>query len=130
MLAERNRVKLTDSDIEILDSAARKRVAPDLIDDGNIDGPWCREDWLRLAPKMPYIEQRVLDPTRAYSWLDDLKADAEYVLRFPKGTWSWWSFDDVDEVMRYAGQRADGSLEAMPSIELVCHEKVKFRVVE
>ena len=130
VLAERDRVKLSDSDIEILDAVTRKRVAPDLIDDGNIDGPWRREEFLRLDSEVPYIERRVLDPMRRYSGLEELRVGGVYVLRVLKGKWEWWSEDSVDEVMRYALQRGDGSLGAVPPIDLVCEEEVKFEVVE
>lgn len=38
-------------------------------------------------------------------------------------------FDDVDEVMQYAGERDSGALGKMPPIDLVCPDEKVFRVV-
>lgn len=130
VLAERHRVKATESDFEILEDSTGTRVAPDIIDDGDIEGPWQREDFLRLVPGVPYVEQRVLNPTIAYSGLEDLKVDTAYTMRMPRSNWPWWSFDDVDEVMRYASERGSMSLGYAPPIDLTCHDEAKFRVVE
>ena len=130
VLAERQRVKATESDVEILECSTGTRVAPDMIDDGDIEGPWQREDFLRLVPEVPYVERRVFDPTIAHSGLEDLKVDNEYLLRMPKSRWTWWSFDDVDEVMRYAGERDTGSLGTVSPIDLFCRDEVKFRAVQ
>lgn len=131
VLAERHRVRATNSDFEILDDSTNTRVAPDIVDDGDIEGPWQREDFLRLAPGIPYVEQRILDPSVAHSGLEDLKVDTDYRMRMPKSSWTWWSFDDVDEVMRYAGDRGDSmSLGYAWPIDLVCRDEAKFRAVE
>lgn len=78
---------------------------------------------------MPYVEQRVLNPTIAHSGLEDLEVDTDYTMRMLKSSWTWWSFDDVDEVMRYAGERGSMSLGYAPPIDLVCRDEAKFRVV-
>ena len=123
-------MRLSNSDIEILDAVTQQRVAPDLIDDGNMDGPWRRDEFLRLDPEVPCVERRVLDPTRRYSGLEELRVGSVYVLRVLKGGWDWWSEESVDEVMRHAGLRGDGSLGAVLPIDLVCGEDVRFEVVE
>lgn len=130
VLAERHHARAFNSDIEIIDNNTRKRVAPDLIDDGNIDGSWQPEDFLRLVPEVCYVEQRTLNPTRPYSGLESLELDAEYSLLLPPSRWTWWSFDDLDEVMSYAGERGSGALGQVPSIDLVCRDEKVFRVVK
>lgn len=132
VLAERHRARSVDSDIEIvLDEASRprRRVAPDLIDDGNIDGPWQPEDFLQLVPGVPYRERRVLDPiSKGHISLADLQVGTSYILRVLDERWDWWSFDPVEEVMRYAGERGSGSLGYAPAIQLTCSDEVKFFV--
>lgn len=129
-LAERDNVETLNKDVEILSSETRLPIDSDLIDDGNMGGPWRREDFLRMEPGVPYAESRALDPTQAYSGLENLKVGEEYILRMPDSQWSWWSEDSVDEVMRYAGDRDSGRLGHVPSIELVCQDEVKFRAVD
>lgn len=129
VLAERHRIKAEDNDFEIINSDTGKRVAPEMIDCGDIGGRWQREDFLRLDPGVPRVEQRTLNPLKPYSGLENLKLDAEYSFRLCPSRWVWWSFDDVDEVMRYAGERDTGALGEMPSIDLVCKSEKVFRVV-
>ena len=128
VLAERERVQSANSDIEILDACTRTRVAPDLIDEGNMDGPWQREEFLRLEGT--YKENRVLDPLKPYSGLEELKVGSQYVLRLSDGEFPWWSEDTLDEIMEYAGDRGDGSLGSAKSIKLVGGDEVMFDVVE
>lgn len=126
MLAERHRVRSVNSDIEIVldeTTSHQRRIAPDLIDDGNVDGPWQSEDFLQLVPGVPYRERRVLDPT-------DLEVGTSYILRLLDNCWVWWSFQTVEEVMRYAGERGSGSLGYASVVELTCSDEVKFCVVE
>jgi len=131
VLAERHRIKATESDFEILEDSISTRVAPDIIDDGDIEGPWQREDFLRLAPGVPCVEQRILNPTIAHSGLEDLEVDTDYTMRMPKSSWTWWSYDDVDEVMQYAGERGSSmSLGYAPPIDIVCYNEAKFHVVQ
>lgn len=73
VLAERDSLKTSNQDIEILFSETRTPVDSDLIDDGNTSGPWRREDFLCLEPEVPCVESRTLDPTKAYSGLEDLR---------------------------------------------------------
>ena len=87
LLAERGRVQGADSDIEILDATSGFRVGPELIDDGNMDGPWQREEFLRIDRK--YTEIRKLDATRKYCGLEELQVGREYILRHLGGEWSW-----------------------------------------
>ena len=129
VLAERDSAKAGNADMEILDSATKKRVAPDMIDAGNMDGPWLREEFLRLNPGEPYVEHRVFDPTDIYSGLEDLKPHTDYVLRMVDTEWGWWSFDDIDTVMEYAGERGSGRLGPAKAIHLICYEEAKFHVV-
>lgn len=128
VLAERERVQSGNSDIEILDAGTRTRVAPDLIDDGNMDGPWQREEFLRLEGT--YKEHRDLDPLKPYSGLEELKVGSQYVLRLLDGEFPWWSEDTVDKIMEYAGDRGDGSLGSAKSIKLAGGDEVTFTVVE
>lgn len=135
VLAERHHVRSMNSDIEIvLDETAsshQRRIAPDLIDDGNIDGPWYPEDFLQLVPGVPYRERRVLDPTaNIQNSLADLKIGISYILRVLDACWVWWSFDSVEEVMRYAGERGSGSLGYVPAVKLTSSDEVRFCVVE
>ncbi|CAF9918726.1 hypothetical protein IMSHALPRED_004389 [Imshaugia aleurites] len=129
-LAEREDIKTSNKDVEVLSSETRLPIDSDLIDDGNMSGPWRREDFLRMEPEVPYVESRVLDPTKAYSGFENLRVGEEYVLRMPNSQWPWWSEDSVDEVMSYAGDRDSGQLGHMPSIELICHDEVRFRAVK
>ena len=48
-------------------------IDSDLLDDGNMSVPWRHEDFLRFEPEVPYVESRVLDPTKAYSGLENVK---------------------------------------------------------
>ena len=128
VLAERDRTKACNTDVEILDRATRKRLAPDLID-SNDDGPWLREDFLRLEPGVPCVEHRTFDPVHRYSGFEDLEVNGEYVLRMVDSEWVWWSFDDIDTVVSYAGERGSGRLGPAQSIQLVCGEEARFRAV-
>ena len=124
VLAERNDVISMNSDIEIADKGTGKRVAPDMIDGGDIEGPWRQDDFLTLEPGREYIEKRFLLPENG---LDTLRSDSEYVLRFPENSWTWWTFDDLDEVMQYAGDRGSGLLGKALPINLSCDTEVSFR---
>lgn len=64
-------------------------MAPDMIEDGDIEGLWQPEDFLHLAPEVPHVEQRTLDPLRLYSGLESLELDAEYSLRLLSTHWVW-----------------------------------------
>ena len=127
VLAERDNVICINSDIEIVDSCTGTRVAPDLIDDGDIEGPWRQDDFLTLEPGREYIEKRLL---RLEDGLDSLKPDNGYDLRFPETSWTWWTFDSVDEVMRYAGDRGSGSLGKALPIIISCDNEVGFRTTD
>lgn len=128
VLAERDSAKAGNSDMAILDATTGKRVAPDLIDDGNKDGPWLRREFLRLEPGMPYVEDRVFDGSDRYSGLDDLEIDKEYLLRMAESQW-WWTYDGIDTVMGYAGDRGSGGLGPAENINVRCEKVVKFRTV-
>lgn len=127
VLAERDSVKACNTDLEILDSATRKRVAPDRIDAGNMDGPWLREEFLRLDPGEPHVEHRIFD--QLYSGIEELKPHTDYVLRIVDTEWGWWSFDDIDTVMGYAGERGAGRLGPAKVIHPICDEEATFRTL-
>ena len=128
MLAERGRVRGVDSDIEILDAISGLRVGPELIDDGNFDGPWEREEFLKID--RTYTETRKLDATHEYSGLQELQVGREYILRILGGEWSWWTEDTIDEVMTYAGERGSMGLGKTEAIKFASAGEEKFRVVE
>ena len=127
VLAEREYAISMKGDIEIIDKGTRKRVAPDLIDGGDIEGPWRQDDFLTLKPGREYVEERSLRPQEG---LDTMMPDSEYILRFPENSWTWWTFDGVDEVMQYAGDRGSGSLGKALPIDLICDNEVEFRTTE
>ena len=118
-----------NTEIEILNADTRKRVAPDLIDVNDDERPIVREDFLRLNRREPHVERRVLDPTKRYSGLEDLKVDTEYVLHLIDSH-MWWSYDTVDEVMKYAGERGLGGLRPTQPIDLVSCNEVGFRTIQ
>ena len=93
VLAERSRIIIANSDIEIVDAKTVKRVAPDLIDDGDMEGPWTRDDFLTLEPGIPYVEERVLE---SKDGLGDMQPETDYILRFPNNFRRWWIYDSVD----------------------------------
>jgi hypothetical protein len=131
VLAERKDVRAKDSDVEIGDPISGSRLGPEMIDDGNEDGPWSREDFLTIDGT--YTEHREIDAASPF-WEDlrALKIGEEYVLRYVGGTWPWWSEDTIDQVMMYAGSRGDLSLGLgmTESIELTSGGEHKFTVVE
>lgn len=127
VLAERDDGISMNNDIEIVDKGTGKRLAPDLIDGGDVEGPWRREDFLTLEPGRKYVERRFLRPEDG---LDTLRPDTDYVVRFPENSWTWWTFDGVDEVMQYAGERGSGSLGKALPIHLKCDTEVRFRTTE
>ena len=127
VLAERDDVICMNGDIEIVDKSTGNRVAPDLIDGGDIEGPWRQDEFLTLEPGREYVEKRSLRPQDG---LDTMRPDSEYVLRFPANSWTWWTFDGVDEVMQYAGDRGSGSLGKALPINLICDDEVEFRTTE
>lgn len=118
-----------NTEIEILDLATRKRITPDLIDVYDEDRPLMREDFLRLNPEEPHVERRVLDPTERYSGLEDLKVDTKYALRMTESPW-WWSYDSVDEVLKYAGDRGLGGLRPTRPIDLTSSNEVGFLTIQ
>ena len=118
-----------NTEIEILDVDTRKRVAPDLIDVNDDDRPIVREDFLRLYPGEPHVERRMLDPTKRYSGLEDLNVDADYVLHMIESRW-WWSYDTVDEIIEYAGERGLGGLRPTQPIDLISCNEVGFRTIQ
>ena len=127
--SERQDSKSIDTEIEILDIATRRRVAPDLIDVyEEEDRPLVREEFLRLNPREPHVERRVLDPTARYNGLEELKVDTEYVLHIIESQW-WWSYDGVDEVIGYAGERGVGGLRPTQPIDLKSCNELGFRTV-
>ena len=128
VLTERGRVRGSDSDLEILDAISGFCVGPERIDDGNIDGPWQREEFLRID--RTYTETRKLDATRKYYCLPELQVGKEYILRILGGEWSWWTEDTVDEVMTYAGERGSMGLGKTEAIKFASAGEEKFRVVE
>ena len=117
-----------NTEIEILNVDTRKRVAPDLIDVNDDERPIVREDFLRLNPGEPHIERRVLDPTKRYSGLENLKVDTEYVLHLIDSR-MWWSYDTVDEIMKYAGEKGLGGLRPTQPIDLISCNEVGFRTI-
>ena len=127
VLAQRQDAMATNSDIEIIDIESHKRVAPDLIDDGNNDGPWRREDFLVLNPGKGYVEERTL---RMRDGLENLQLGKEYVLRHVKSRWSWWSFDGVDKAVQLAKDGRLKLLSTTSSIDLECRDECKIQVVE
>lgn len=127
VLAQRANYITTKGDIELIDPATGRHVAPDLIDFRNDDGTWRREDFLVLTPTEPYVEERVLN---LKDGLDVLQPEKDYILRFPQAQWKWWSFDSIDEVMQQVEQRGATSLGDALEIDLVCHDEVKIRVLE
>ena len=124
VLAQRETVVAINSDIEIIDSTTKKRVAPDLID-VNIDGPWRREDFLILKPGEPHVEERSL---HFKDGLGDLQVNAEYSLCFPRSCWRWWGYDSVDQAAQWATEGKIRFLDYASAIELVSPDEVKFRV--
>ena len=118
-----------NTEIEILDITTKRRVAPDLVDVCDEDGPLMREDLLRLNPGEPHVERRSLDPTKRYSGLEDLKVDTDYVLHMIESRW-WWSYDSVDEVMKHAGEKGLGGLRPTQPIELISCNEVGFHTVQ
>lgn len=63
--------------------------------------------------------------------LGELRPGSEYILRFPNNDWRWWSFGSIDDIMRLGkGHLSRGDLEDEFRIYLVCHDEVRFRVVE
>ena len=129
VLAERDLATIGNTDLEILEKTSEKRVAPDLIDTSNTEGSWLREDFLRLEPEMPHVEHRSLNPTHQHSGLEDLKVHTEYVLRIIDIEWRWWSVDDIDTVLGYAGERGSGRLGPAQSLRLVCDKEVPFLAI-
>ena len=83
-----------------------------------MSGPWQREDFLRLDSEVPYFKSRVLDPTKPYSGLENLKVGEEYILRMQDSQRPSWGEDNVDEVMKYAGDMGSGLLGHVLPIEL------------
>ena len=118
-----------NTEIEILDVDTRKRVAPDLIDVNDDGRPIVREEFLRLNPREPHVERRVLDPTKRYSGLEDLNVDTDYVLHVIENHW-WWSYDTIDEVIEYAGERGLAGLRSTQSIDLISCNEVGFRTTQ
>jgi hypothetical protein len=102
-----------------------------LLDDGNDDGSWSREDFLTIDGT--YTEHREIDATSPF-WEDlrALKIGEEYVFRYVGETWSWWTAETIDQVMEYAGGRGNLSLGLgmTESIELTSGGEHKFKVVE
>jgi len=127
--SERQGFKSMNTEIEILDIATRRHVAPDLIDVYDEDRPLVREDFLCLNPREPHVELRVLDPIKRYSGLEDLKVDTDYVLHMIESHW-WWSYDSIDEVMKYAGERGLGGLRPTQPIDLISCNEVGFLTVQ
>lgn len=116
-----------NSDIELLDATTRKRVAPDLIDVYD-ERLFEREDFLRLQPEIPHNEKRSLSMKNG---LEELRLGSEYILRFPNNEWRWWSFGSIDDAMRLGlGYLSGRGLGEEFRIHLVCHDEVRFRVVE
>ena len=76
-----------------------------------------------LEPRKAYVERRILE---SKDRLEALQLETKYILRFPKISWMWWSFDSIDEVMRYAGDQGSGSLGSATPVDLVCDDAVKF----
>ena len=118
-----------NTEIEILDVDTRQRVAPDLIDVNDDGRPIVREEFLRLNPGEPHVERRVLDPTKRYSGLEDLKVDTRYVLHMIENRW-WWSYDTVDEIIEYAGERGLAGLRPTQPIDLISCNEVGFRTAQ
>ena len=118
-----------NTEIEILDIATRRRVAPEMINVCGEDGPLVREDFWRLNPGEPRVERRVLDPTKRYSGLEEIKIDTKYVLHMIESQ-CWWSYDSVDEVLKYAGERGSGGLRPTRPIDLISSNEVGFLTIQ
>ena len=88
-----------------------------------------REDFLRLNPEEPHVERRILDPVERYSGLEDLIVDTKYALRMTESPW-WWSYDSVDEVLKYAGDRGLGGLQPTRPIDLISSNEVDFLTIQ
>ncbi|KAJ4359884.1 uncharacterized protein N0V89_000440 [Didymosphaeria variabile] len=129
VLAMREAVRSSDADIELRDPLSGARLGPEMLDDGNEDGPYHPRDFLRLDGA--YTEHRELDLTSPH-WQDvkgKLSVGEEYVLRYVGGKWEWWTEDTIEEVMMYAGERGGMGLTESGGIEIEGRE-CRFRVVE
>ena len=125
LLTNRSRIRIKNSDIELLDAETGARIAlDDGIDDGNVDASlYQAEDFLRIgaqpSPDVPapthfqparpgsYEEIRTLDARDEYRGreLRAMVVGREYVLRVLEGEWKWWSEDNVKEVLEYANAK-------------------------
>lgn len=119
----------TNTQIEILNNVTRRRVAPDLIDVHDDDKPFLPEDFLRLNPGKPHAERSVLNPFKRYSGLEDLKVNTGYVLHMIESHW-WWSYDGIDDVIKYASERGNGGLRPTQPIDLISCNEINFRTVQ
>jgi hypothetical protein len=124
--ADRAPFKFEYTDIEVLEAASRRFLAPDLhlCRDGN---KHTRDEFLSLEGT--YTKCRILDFGDPFMNTVKLEVGAEYVLRHLGETW-WWTEDAVDEVMNYLGERSSlGLMTAGTGIEVAGAGEVKFRIV-
>lgn len=89
VLAERDSAIAGNTHMEILEGVTRNRLAPDMIDTGNDDGPWLREDFLRLEPGVPHVEHATFEPAYKHSGLEALEVNREYLLRMVDNEGGW-----------------------------------------
>ncbi|KAL1594348.1 hypothetical protein SLS60_010108 [Paraconiothyrium brasiliense] len=129
VLATRDAVISSDADIELIDPMSGARLGPEMLDDGNEDGPYQPSDFTRLDSV--YTEHRELDITSPH-WQElkgKLSVGEEYVLRYLGGKWRWWTEDTIEEVLMYAGERGSMGLGESGVIDFGGKE-CAFRVVE
>ncbi|KAI4213069.1 MAG: hypothetical protein LQ351_004223 [Letrouitia transgressa] len=122
-LAERESVRMANTDIKILDATSRELIGPEPIDDGNRDGFWVRRDFLEVNGV--YTEDRIVDDLRR-NRLEDLQVGREYILHHLPGEWSWWTEDTLDEVMTYVDR---GDLGRCERIKFASAGEARFHVV-
>lgn len=124
-----DRTILTDSGLEFVDVLTGKVVGPEHIDLLlNEGGSWHAEDFLRLEPGKPWVEERTFTTTGYAPDVSFLRKGNEYLVRYQDLSFRWWGYDEVQEVLKYGGDK--GSMSSFPfvsPIPLHGENQVRFR---
>ena len=104
-------------------------MGPERIDDGDINGLWGREEFVKFEEGGTYVEERGFEGGFE-PFFKPLRVGREYILRHLGGEWEWWTRDSVEEVMEYAGERGGLGLGRVEHIVFEGAGEVRFRVVE
>ncbi|KAI9703580.1 MAG: hypothetical protein M1836_007350 [Candelina mexicana] len=118
--------------VQVADVHTRDWVAIDFYHclGGREEGRYEPDDFAVLEPEQPHVQEITLDTCD----LEKLHNGKEYLIclsdEVARGSFSWWSYDSIEEVVKYAGSVEDSGLFYVPPIPLDLTPEIRFRALD